>query len=280
MLKFQLELLFQIIGIGSASGLLLKTDSLFIISDNSKALYEFNLTNKKLETLTLIENPDLPQENIPKNLKPDFEAITAFSDTLYIFGSGSTENRNTMVQINATTKQVIKTLDLSDLYLSMQYFADIKPEDFNIEGVVFTGEKWYFFQRGNGQKGQNGVFTVSGKNLENEFSILYNSYKLPKIKGIQTSFTDAILVQETLYFLATAENTNSTYHDGEVLGSIIGSIKTDSMKIKLKQIISDEHKFEGLTLFKNNKDSLEFLLCEDKDSDVQQSDIYRLVVQK
>lgn len=280
MQKFQLELWFQIIGIGSASGLLFKNDSLFIISDNSKALYEYSMSDKKLDAYVLIENAELPQDNIPKKLKPDFESIASYGEDVCIFGSGSTENRNKMVQFNTYTKKAVKTLDLADLYLSMQYFANIKPEDFNIEGVIFTGEVWYFFQRGNGQDGQNGIFTVSSENLENEFSILYNSYKLPKIKGIQTTFTDAILVEDRIYFLATAENSNSTYKDGEVSGSIIGSIKTDSMKLQLKQTITNEHKFEGLTLFKNNKDSLEFLLCEDKDSDIQQSDIYRLTLKK
>lgn len=280
MQKFQLELLFQIIGIGSASGLIFKTDSLFIISDNSRLLYEYNTNSKKLENHDLLESTEIPTENIPKKLKPDFEAIASFEDDLYVFGSGSTEKRNQMVQISASTKQVIKTTDLTDLYLSMQYFANIKPEDFNIEGAIFTGEDWYFFQRGNGENGQNGVFTVSGKNLANEFSILYNSYKLPKINGIQTTFTDAILADETIYFLATAENSNSTYNDGEVLGSIIGSIDPNSMKLKLKQTITNEHKFEGLALFKNNKENIEFLLCEDKDSDILQSNIYKLTLKK
>lgn len=280
MQKFQLELLFQIIGIGSASGLFFKNDVLFIISDNSKALYEYNISDKNLDMHIILDNAELPQDNIPKKLKPDFESITPYGEDLCVFGSGSTENRNKMVQFNTYTKKAVKALDLSDLYLSMQYFADIKPEDFNIEGAIYTGNVWYFFQRGNGANGQNGVFTVTAENLENEFSILYNSYKLPKIKGVQTTFTDAILVDDMIYFLATAENSNSTYADGEVLGSIIGSIKTDSMKLKLKQTISDKHKFEGLTLYKNNKDSLEFLLCEDKDTDVQQSDIYKLSLKK
>lgn len=280
MQKFQLELLFQIIGIGSASGLFFKNDSLFIISDNSKALYEYSIGEEKLDAHIILENAEMPQDNIPKKIKPDFESITPYGEDLCVFGSGSTENRNKMVQFSIYKKEAVKILDLSDLYLSMQYFANIKPEDFNIEGAVFDGKNWYFFQRGNGKNGQNGIFTVSGENLENEFSILYNSYKLPKIKGIQTTFTDAILVNEVLYFLATAENSNSTFEDGEVLGSIIGSIDTRTMKIKSKQTITNKHKFEGLTLFKNNKDSLEFLLCEDKDTDVQQSDIYKLTLKK
>lgn len=280
MQKFQLELLFQIIGIGSASGLLFKNDSLFLVSDNSKALYEYSMTDKKLEAHLLIENTELPKDNIPKNVKPDFECITSYGEDLCVFGSGSTENRNQMVQFNTYKKQPVKTLNLSDLYASMQSFGNIHPGDFNIEGAVYTGEKWFLFQRGNGQKSKNGVFTVEAENLSNEFSILFNSFRLPKIKGIQASFTDAVLVGNSIYFLASAENTNSTYNDGEVLGSLIGSIDIETMRIGFTQQISETHKFEGLTLYKNEKDNVQFLLCEDNDSDLLQSNIYKLTLQK
>jgi len=280
MQKFQLELLFQIIGIGSASGLLFKNDSLFIISDNSKALYEYRMTDKKLDAHILIENTELPQDNIPKKLKPDFESITSYGEDICVFGSGSTENRNQMVQFNTYKKQAVKTLDLSDLYASMQSFGTIHPGDFNIEGTVYTGEKWFFFQRGNGQKSKNGIFTVEAENLANEFSILFNPFKLPKIKGVQTSFTDAVLVGNSLYFLASAEDTNSTYNDGEVLGSLIGSIDMEAMRINFTQQISETNKFEGLTVYKENKDNIEFLLCEDNDSDALQSNIYKLTLKK
>lgn len=280
MQKFQLELLFQIIGIGSASGLLFKNDSLFLISDNSKNLYEYSMTSKKLETHLLIENTALPQDNIPKKIKPDFESITSYGEDLCVFGSGSTENRNQMVQFNTYKKQAVKTLDLSDLYASMQSFGNIYPGDFNIEGTVFTGEKWFLFQRGNGQKSKNGVFTVEAENLSNEFSILFNFYKLPKIKGVQASFTDAVLVDNAIYFLASAENTNSTYNDGEVLGSMIGSIDIQTMQINFTQEISATHKFEGLTIYKKEKDNIQFLLCEDNDTDALQADIYKLTLKK
>ena len=44
--KFTLEILFQIIGIGSASGLFYNNDSLYIIGDNSGFLYEYNMQNQ------------------------------------------------------------------------------------------------------------------------------------------------------------------------------------------------------------------------------------------
>jgi hypothetical protein len=44
------------------------------------------------------------------------------------------------------------------------------------------------------------TFTINGKNLTNDFQILSNAYKLPKIKGVRSSFTDAILVEGFIFF--------------------------------------------------------------------------------
>ena len=277
MQKFTLELLFQIIGIGSASGLFYKDNLLTVISDNSGFLYEYNTESKDLKTYSLIPNA---AANIPKKQKPDFEAVTSDAQNFYIFGSGSTENRNTMVQFDKASKTAVKAVDLSDLYLSMQSFGNIKPEDFNIEGVALSGETWYFLQRGNGAKGKNMIFTVEAQNLENNFTILANDYKLPKIKGIRTTFTDGILVGKKLYFLATAEDSKSTYSDGKVLGSIIGSLNIETMKLEFTQQITDKHKFEGLALISDSEKQIEFWLCEDNDTDIQQSEIYKLVIKK
>jgi len=275
MQKFKLELLFHIIGIGAASGLVYKDQKLLLISDNSSYLYEYPIENQALTKIALQDRPVL--EGIPKNQKPDFEAITSFGDSYYVFGSGSTENRIEMVQYNAKTKTT-KTTDLSDLYLLMQSFGNIKPEDFNIEGVVFTGESWYFLQRGNGKTAKNGLFTVQGKNLENDFTVLYNEYQLPKIKGVQASFTDAVLVDNQLYFLATAENTTSTYDDGEVLGSLVGSINLKTMKIDFTKKITDKHKLEGITLYEKSAKQITFLICEDNDTEVLETNIFKLIV--
>jgi len=275
--KFQLTLLFKIIGLGSASGLIYQDNTIFAIGDNSSYLYEYHIDSNKLERHALAENSE---ENIPKSIKPDFEAITKYEDSLYIFGSGSTANRTIMVQVDAKSKSVIKSQDLSDLYLAMQSFGKIAEEDFNLEGAIFNGETWFLFNRGNGKTNKNVVFTIDGKNLANEFRIVANEYKLPKIKGIRTSFTDAILVDDKIYFLATAENTDSTYNDGEVLGSIVGRIDVKKMKIDFTKKITNTHKFEGITLFKKTEKEIEFLLCEDNDTEVLESNIYKLVISK
>ena len=138
--KFKLELLFQIIGIGSASGLIYKDNSLLIIGDNSGYLYEYQMDSQDLKRHPLLENPI---ENTLKKDKADFEAITIFGDSLYVFGSGSTEKRNKMIEVNSSDKKVMATNDLAGLYAVMQSCGTIKPEDFNIEGAIYTGERWF-----------------------------------------------------------------------------------------------------------------------------------------
>lgn len=274
MSKFTIELLLHIIGIGSASGLIFKNDTLYIISDNSNVLFEYSIKNISLTQIPLTTNP--PQQNMPKPQKPDFEAITLHNDTLYVFGSGSTPNRNKLVTVPEKDKSNLKEIDLSDLYSVMQSFSQIDAAEFNIEGVVHDGESWYFFQRGNGPSSRNGIFTVNGNNFTDDFSILYNEVKLPKINGVRSTFTDAVFTNNTLYFLATAEDSKSVYHDGEVKGSLIGTFDLTKMKVKKTKKISDTQKFEGLTVFKNDGKEIEFLLCEDNDNDNLKSGIYKL----
>ena len=269
--NFQLQLLLKIIGLGSASGLLYSNNILLAIGDNSSFLYEYNFTNKQLQKHPIVENAT---ENIIKKLKPDFEAITQFENNIYIFGSGSTQNRNIMVQLDARTKKPIATNDLSALYQTMQSFGEIKPDDFNLEGAIYDGTNWYLFNRGNGKNSKNAIFTIGGNNLTDDFSVIYNKIKLPKIKGIETTFTDAVWVNNKIYFLATAEDTQSTYDDGEVVGSIIGSINPETMKVEFTKKITKTAKLEGITVYEKTATSITFLLCEDNDTEVQESNFY------
>ncbi len=279
MQKFKLELLFHIVGIGSASGLFFNGSSLFIISDNSNVLYEYNTEQKKLDKIPLTAKGHTgPAENIAKKDKPDFEAITALGDELFLFSSGSKENRNSIIKVNSRTKQAALPIDATDLYLVMQSFGEISPEDFNIEAAVNDGTIWYLFQRGNGPAKQNGIFTLDGDINQLFFQILYNPIELPEINGAQASFTDAVKANGKLYFIAAAEKSDSTYLDGEVAGSLIGCIDIETMKVEFTEILSAKNKFEGITLYKDNGSSLEFLLCEDTDSEAEGSDIYKLTI--
>jgi hypothetical protein len=102
--------------------------------------------------------------------------------------------------------------------------------------------------------------------------------RLPKIKHLETSFTDAVLVDDKIYFLATAEDCNSTYDDGEIFGSLIGRMDSQTFEIDFTQKISSTHKFEGLTLHEKTAAEITFLICQDNDSDILETNIYKLTL--
>lgn len=272
--KFTLELLFQIIGIGAASGLVYKDNSLFIISDNSSFLYQYHITEEKLSKIKLFENS---QQNIPKKEKPDFESITLKENNLHLLGSGSTPKREKSITYNLETKETCEK-DLSRLYQNIKQTASIADEELNIEGALFCNKKWYLFQRGNSGVSKNGI-VILGNNFEENNAVKFVPIQLPKIKEIETSFTDAVIVDDKIYFLATAENTTSTYHDGEVFGSIIGRMNSKTFEIDCTLQISNNQKFEGLTLYKKTEKEIQFLICEDNDSEVLKTNIYKLSIQ-
>ena len=64
------------------------------------------------------------------------------------------------------------------------------------------------------------------------------------------------------------------------MGSSVGTIAENSMKLKKVLTISDQHKFEGITLYRKSDKSLEFLLCEDQDNDGQEAQIFKLTITK
>lgn len=272
--NFQLSVLFKIIGIGSASGLLYHNDLLYIISDSSTYLYEYDIANEHLNKIALVENP---KENIAKKDKPDFEAIGYKGNDIAVFGSGSTENRN-KVYVYKTKSGKIKEKDITTIYQKIKTQFKIGDDELNIEGLIISNESIYLFQRGNGALGKNGIIYAKDETENPEFE--FTPFDLPKIKNVPSTFTDAILVDDKIYFLASAEDTTSTYLDGEVLGSIIGRIDLKTMKLESSQQISNKHKFEGLTLYKKSANQIELLLCEDNDSEILESNIYKLVLNK
>lgn len=270
MTEFQLQPLFQISGISSASGLVYKNNSLFIISDNSSFLYKYTINESKLEKIKLFRDS---QENIDKAEKSDFESITLKGNTFYIFGSGSTPKRNLRISYNLESK-IIKVKNDAALYEQMKLKGSLTDSDLNIEGVFFDDKKKYFFQRGNGAHSKNGIF-ISDKE-KNEIN--FHPILLPKIQQVEATFTDAILFENHIYFLAAAEDTMSTYDDGEIRGCFMGCLSLNTLEIVFIQQISEKHKFEGLSFYNKIGNKIEFLLCEDNDTTVLETIIYKLTL--
>jgi len=266
----------KIKGIGSASGLYLRQNSLFVIGDNSAYLYEYNLENKSLNKIEILKGLKT-LENIPKADKPDFEVLCNHANSLYILGSGSTDRRDLMIEYQLDTKKVIQH-SLTSLYAKVKAACKIDDENLNIEGAIFTGDTWFLFNRGNGNANKNGVIKINGSDLTKAQEIEFTPIMLLKTDQKLVSFTDAILHENNIYFIAAAENTQSTYHDGEILGSYIGSLDAKTLQLNFTKQISAKQKFEGITFYKQIKNQLQFLVCEDRDTDVLETVIYKLVV--
>ena len=80
--------------------------------------------------------------------------------------------------------------------------------------------------------------------------------------------------------MAAAEDSNSTYKDGEILGTVIGSINPKTRTVDFTTQITETKKFEGITLYKKSKTQIESLLCEDNDTEALESIVYQLVLKK
>jgi hypothetical protein len=265
-----LEFFVKIIGIGAASGIVYHQNMLYIISDNSSYLYEYLLDKNLLNKIALVENS---QENIPKKEKYDLEAIAKKGNKLHIIGSGSKEKRNTQFSYHII-KQKVKVNSLKKTYTQLKKQFAISDDDLNIEGLIFANNKTLLFQRGNGENSKNGIFIFD----ENTDTFDFKEIILPKINNTTATFTDAVFIENKIYFLATAEKSNSTYLDGEIAGSIIGVLNFENFNIEKTIKISDTKKFEGLTLYKKTNNQLEFLLCEDNDTEVLETTIYKIKI--
>lgn len=272
-MEFEIEKYINIEGINAASGIVYHNNSLYIISDSSSYLYHFALDSKEITNIALNDNP---QENIVKTDKPDFEAIAVRNNEIHIFGSGSTSKRNLQKVYNIDNQYLIAK-DLSELYKEIKNKCGIRDDELNIEGAFFHDGKTYLFQRGNASTAYSGIFIIDD-NQKGE--IEFEKIDLPKLNNIEASFTDAVLVDETIYFLAAVENTASTYFDGEILGTFFGKIYLKDFTIQDYALISEQNKFEGITLYKKSSNKLTFLLCEDTDRIEESSKIYKLTISK
>lgn len=278
MYSTQLTAFAQIDGVGAASGLFIKDDLLFIVGDNSGYLNVYHIGSKKLDKIQILFRKDIDKlENIPKVLKPDFEILCQHENKLYILGSGSTQNRNLMVEYDLQTNR-INQKDLSVTYSQLKSIGAVDDQNFNLEGAIFTGKEWLLFNRGNGSGAKNGIFKIGDADLLNPHQVTFTPTKLPNIKHVEASFTDAILINRKIFFIATAEDTESTYQDGEILGSFIGGIDPDTLKLTFSHKIPASHKFEGITFLKQTSDQIEFLLCEDRDTEELKTTVYKLTM--
>ena len=262
--------LYAIKDVGAASGLIHKNGQLYIISDNSNYLYRYTIGQQELQRILVLDRGI--NEDVPKKYKADFEAVTDIDGTLYLFGSGSSRNRKALVKYSPDAQKVEKQ-SLHRLYRRLQRRFDVGQDDFNIEGALTIGDELWLFNRGNGPGAKNGIFILNKADFKPK---AFHPIPMSQLNGVALGFSDAILIDSKVYFIAAAEGEGSTYHDGEIQGTVLGCLDPTNMKMDFIETISTSQKFEGLALEKKADKQIDFLLCEDPDDGGSSSTIYQL----
>lgn len=262
-----------ITGLNGASGLVVDDANLILIADDAYVLYIFSIENQQLKKISLTNGVE-PEERITKALKPDFEAISKHDGCYYIFGSGSAGNRFDFIKIKAGNFETVQRTSIKSLYNEMMKLSSVSDTDFNIEAVIVEENHSYFFNRGNGPNQRNGLFKV--KNLEKEErEIEFHPIDLPPLDGTPSGFTAACRDGSLIYFIASAESGDSTYLDGELKGSAFGILDAENLRLKDFKVITIQHKIEGISILNKTAGSIEFILCEDADDEINETNLFK-----
>lgn len=245
--------------ISAASGLVEINGEFFVIADDENFLGVYNLETLNGFTVPIF-NETLPEEKaLRKKQKRDFEALVHLSQQkqLLIVPSGSTAMRERGAVIS-DSGQFVKEISFHSLYSDLsKYFSEL-----NIEGGVVVDEELWLFQRGNGLQNQNGIVSLNlndflaGRPLEPKIMPI----QLGEVKGVKLSFTDATKADKNILFLAVAENSQSTYLDGAVVGSFLGIMNQSGVILRTAPLATSS-KPEGLCY--NSSQKCFYLVTDD-----------------
>lgn len=235
--------------LSAASALVCRGEQFWVLADDALTLQRYDVAGAWQAELQLLsgELPADPQQR--KAQKPDFEALLHLPDgRLLALGSGSTAARCRACLVSGEQVQVI---NLQPLYQVLgAHFQAL-----NIEGALVYQDQLLLAQRGNGRGRENalvcleltavladlacGQLTAAG--LQQIVPLV-----LPELDGVALSLTDlALSPGGVLYFSATAEDTDSSYHDGACLGSVLGRLDQQwaiNQLLRLQPVV----KIEGL----------------------------------
>jgi hypothetical protein len=274
--------------VSAASGLVKVGERYFVVADDELHLATFDGDNPG-HYLTLFEDRSLPVEaKGRKKLKPDLEALVYLTrEKLEPFGgllalpSGSHPNRTKAILLRFDRYNQTQTPEVVPLDL---IYSRILEEfgDLNIEGAVVKESVLSLLQRGNGPTKRNAIINIDLEGLIKDFLmgresmpervVGFTEYNLGSISGVPLSFTDACFQSSHgIWFLAAAENLDSTYDDGECIGSALGLIRKDGQLQNIYRL-NVRGKAEGLWI---EAGTHSFFVVTDSDDVGQPSKMYK-----
>ncbi|MEQ1722686.1 MAG: hypothetical protein ABL930_05890 [Pseudobdellovibrio sp.] len=234
--EIQLKLL-RTLPLHAASGLVKLGDAFYVVADDKLSLFTFSLDDISKQDKLVLFAGHLPKDHLErKKVKPDLECLAYTPEGLLAVPSGSKPNRQMGSFINFRSE--VRNLDFSQIYKSL----NTEFSELNIEGAAFVDSKLILLQRGNGILAQNALIEIDGKDIledtviKSERILKINKINLGKLQNINLGFTDACYADGILFFLAVAEDSNSTYDDGQYVGACIGYINKNAEAILLNKL--------------------------------------------
>lgn len=211
--------------VSAASGLVHHGGFLYVVADDGLELLRTDLLGANPLRLPLSDAARV--SHIPKNVKPDFEALLISGAELVAIGSGSTAARCGAIVFDPVSR-TRRSVDFRPLYDALS----TRIHELNIEGAVVTETEVLLGQRGNGAKKENALVRLDRAAFEKELSrgVISEAcfrelvpLELGALEGVSLSLTDLTLGPTgELIFTAAAEATENPYDDGVVTGSIVG----------------------------------------------------------
>lgn len=213
-------------GVRAGSALLRIGNSLLAVQDDAWSVVWIDLPQ-----LTL--TPHILQGDgaaLAKPQKPDFEAAIYTDDGIVrLFGSGSTAQRNVMVEMTLASRQ-IRLCDMRDLYLVMAQALKLDGS-LNIEAASVCDDRLRLFHRGAGLRPSGCVeFSLDVLHGARPQVLSTQYYQFGHLEGVALHITDVALMGcGRTAFLAAAEQTEDAIADGWVAGSVMGWIEDSAV---------------------------------------------------
>ena len=238
--------------LAAASGLVHRGSQLVVVADDEPILAFFEAEDPESGRIERLADEELPLDHDErKAAKPDLEALAELPDgNLLTIGSGATERRERgWIWADGSAREV----SLSALY------RELRPQvpELNIEGAAIAGDRLWLAQRGNGAEGENMLVALD---LDRALAELRAGeltadgiagttvYELGEVRGVPLTFSDlAPLPDGRLLFCAVAEDSASTYHDGECVAAGLGMLDLDSHEVTAFELLPEPHKIEGVS---------------------------------
>ena len=250
--------------VAAASGVVRRAEYVYVVGDDELFLAVFDASSDEPGRLHRVLSGELPASaEERKARKPDLEVLTVLPPfeshpygALLGLGSGSTPQRDrgfswTLAADGSLEDKPVE-LNLTPLYELLRS----ELEALNVEGAAVMGDELWLLQRGNSKEGANVVVALELAEVLDSLvrdqtlacSELRHTlaFDLGELRGQALTFSDASPLDDgLLVFTASAEASESTYEDGAILGSVVGTIDRDGEVHRLRTI-DRKHKVEGV----------------------------------